>query len=95
VSASNRPSLTVSPQSNSVTSSSPITIDAASGSTQKLYSAAGVTFPRQFTLPPITHISSSNAPRFGSFRSASATFVSGAMQASVISPGLSRAVSTM
>ena len=54
-----------------------ITILAASGSTQMLYSAAGVTFPSQQGAPPITTQRLTFPAIAGCFVSASARFVSG------------------
>ena len=53
------------------------TARAASGSTQMLYSAAGVTLPSQQGAPPITTQRPIRSASFGSRLSASATLVSG------------------
>ena len=64
---------------------------AASGSTQMLNSAAGVTLPSQQGAPPITTQRFTEAASFGSRSRAMATFVSGP-RVMISMPGFSRTV---
>ena len=66
------------------------TICAASGSTQKLNSASGVTFPGSTPVPPIITQRRTHEANFGSARTARATFVSGPSVTRSIWPGLFR-----
>ena len=61
------------------------TIRAASGSTQKLYSAEAVRFPLSWA-PPMMTISGIRSTIRGSFSRAIATFVRGPTATSVMSP---------
>src|ERR1700722_11461597 len=79
---------------NSMGSPLCITIRAASGSTQMLYSAAGVTLPSQQGLPPITTQRLTLAAMDGSLDTANATLVSGP-SVTRTSPGLASTVSMM
>ena len=67
---------------------------AASGSTQMLYSAAGVTLPTQQGLPPITTTKPISFAIEGAFSRASARLVKGPSVTSV-NPGFFLTVSTI
>ena len=71
-----------------------MTMLAASGSTQMLYSAAGVTLPSQHGLPPITTQRLTLAAIPGFLEIASATLVSGP-SVTRTSPGFASMVSMM